>query len=193
MARTKLQEERSKKTRKRRRKEIVKSSIKVFSEMGLDGASIRAIAKGSGISLALLYKYFENKDEIIRECTVTFHERIQKHITRIVVREINDPDALSNRTVNYIDRVIDICRFLLQVMAHPIYSKMMDDTNILTQNQIEEAANAISDAYGTDPNIALSASILLNSTINDYILKKSRENYFRQMDGVKILFMGTKA
>ncbi len=43
------------------RNNILIASIKIFSEKGLNGATIRAVAKSANVNSALIYYYFDNK------------------------------------------------------------------------------------------------------------------------------------
>ena len=43
---------------------ILKESVKLFSEKGYHGASMRDIAAAAGCSLPMLYYYYKNKDEL---------------------------------------------------------------------------------------------------------------------------------
>jgi AcrR family transcriptional regulator len=46
------------------RKKILSAAVKVFSSHGYAGASIREIAKASGLSIGGVYLYFKNKEEL---------------------------------------------------------------------------------------------------------------------------------
>ncbi len=46
------------------KKRILKAALKVFSERGYKGASMRAIASTAGISVGALYLYFSNKEDL---------------------------------------------------------------------------------------------------------------------------------
>ena len=86
---------------------------------------MRKPASASGVSPALLHQYFENKDDIIRQSTAYCHERIQRELTAVIVGSVERPEEMPGRILEYIDGVLDICRFLLQVMAHPTCCTMM--------------------------------------------------------------------
>ena len=174
-------------TRTIRRNDIIDASIKIFSDYGLDGSNTRAIAKQAGVSQTLLYKYFKDKDEIIHECTSTYHDEIQGKITKIIADSFDNLDVLPEKVLEYIDDVIDICRFLLQVIAHPIYSSMMKEPQLFSQDQIDTSVEIFVEKFHTNQHTALGAILLFNSTINEYILKKSKEKYFIQMDAIKLL------
>jgi len=49
------------------KEKIIKSAMKVFSKYGYSNASVRMIAKEAGVSKALIFWYFNSKDELIIE------------------------------------------------------------------------------------------------------------------------------
>jgi AcrR family transcriptional regulator len=48
------------------RARILQSALQLFSAHGIDGASIREVAKGAGVSLAMVHHYFGSKDDLHR-------------------------------------------------------------------------------------------------------------------------------
>ena len=48
-----------------RRKEILDAAASMFAEKGFDGASISQIARRCGVSKALLYHYYQSKEELL--------------------------------------------------------------------------------------------------------------------------------
>ncbi|MBA5779399.1 TetR/AcrR family transcriptional regulator [Stappia sp. F7233] len=48
-----------------KRKAILKTSAELFAEHGFDRASMSQIAQGCGVSKALLYHYYTNKDQLL--------------------------------------------------------------------------------------------------------------------------------
>jgi len=57
------------------RKRILDAALREFDEKGYDSASMRSIAEGAGTSLGNLYRYFENKNDIYRNCLVPVLEQ----------------------------------------------------------------------------------------------------------------------
>lgn len=50
------------------RKKILEVSLDEFDKNGFEGASMRAIAEGTGTALGNLYRYFKNKDDLYQKC-----------------------------------------------------------------------------------------------------------------------------
>lgn len=178
--------------RKREEKRLlmIPCFMKVFCEQGLDGAFMRKLASSGGVSEGLLYQYFENKDDLIRQCTVHYHQRIQRELTAVLTRYIDQPEKMPGRMLKYVDSVVDICRFLLQVMAHPTYCAMMEQSSHQVTEQIMEAAELLQKRQGLSEQAAVGAAFLLNSIINDYILKKSKESFLVQFGAIRLLVWG---
>lgn len=51
-----------------RREQILDAAMKVFSEKGFAGASVRDIAGSIGVTEGLIYHYFESKDQLMNAC-----------------------------------------------------------------------------------------------------------------------------
>lgn len=173
------------KRREERKQGMIRGFIKAFCEEGLDGAYVSKLTAAAGVSEALLYRYFKNKDDVIRQCTIQYHEQIEIEIMDIFIRDLDSPDLLPQRILAYIDEVIDICRFLLQVMAHPTYCSMMYETGKQVKEHIGKAAVLIEEKLGLESDAALGSAHLLNSIVNDYILKKSKEDFLLQFAVVR--------
>jgi AcrR family transcriptional regulator len=68
---------------------IIEAGLRLFSENGYGSTSIRQIARGAGISLGLLYNYYESKEDllksVIHECrrdvVTSFEETLDQNIT----------------------------------------------------------------------------------------------------------------
>jgi len=58
------------------KRQILRSAMKLFSEHGLDGTSIRDIARESGYTNPALYKHFASKEELAVHLFETCHRRL---------------------------------------------------------------------------------------------------------------------
>ncbi|MBX9589822.1 MAG: TetR/AcrR family transcriptional regulator [Hyphomonadaceae bacterium] len=59
-----------------RRDSILAAASRVFSQKGFQAASIAEIARAAGVSDGLVYKYFENKRELLISALTAFYERV---------------------------------------------------------------------------------------------------------------------
>jgi AcrR family transcriptional regulator len=58
------------------KQQILRAAMKLFSERGLDGTSIRDIARESGYTNPALYKHFAGKEELALHLFETCHRRL---------------------------------------------------------------------------------------------------------------------
>ena len=80
------------KLKKDQRKEsILETAMKVLCEQGIDGTTMRQIAKDEGISEPMLYRFFKNKYEILFEIldsrviqTIKSMEELQQAVTGMI-------------------------------------------------------------------------------------------------------------
>lgn len=59
-----------------RRESILAAASRVFSQKGFQAASITEIAQAAGVSDGLVYKYFENKRDLLISALTAFYERV---------------------------------------------------------------------------------------------------------------------
>ncbi len=62
----------------KRQEEITKEAIKLISEKGIQGLTIKNLAKGINVSEPALYRHFENKTSILAAILDSFHSLFPK-------------------------------------------------------------------------------------------------------------------
>lgn len=68
----------------RKNREIIETSIKVFSEKGFYGATMQDIAKAAEMGVGTLYQYFKNKDDLYYNAILyKFNEFHQFYIEKL--------------------------------------------------------------------------------------------------------------
>ncbi len=55
---------------------ILDSARTLFADVGLDGASVRDVAAGAGVSLAMVHHYFGSKDDLYEACIDTVYTEL---------------------------------------------------------------------------------------------------------------------
>jgi AcrR family transcriptional regulator len=58
------------------RRRILESAVRLFAESGPSGASIRSIARGADVSLAMVHHYFGSKDDLLNACIDSMYGRL---------------------------------------------------------------------------------------------------------------------
>ena len=93
----------------RRRKDtklrIIQTAIRLFSEKGFDGVSIRDIAKNTGITAASFYNHFRSKDELLAGMFAYYGEKI---IDPVVARF--EPEKMMEElgAVKFIEKFLEL-------------------------------------------------------------------------------------
>ncbi len=85
----------NKRSAKNSKKKILEAALKVFSEYGYKGASIRMIASAAQISIGGVYLYFRNKEDL---CLTLIKQRFAAFLSMIreSIKDVDDPvDAIT--------------------------------------------------------------------------------------------------
>ncbi|MDI7156764.1 TetR/AcrR family transcriptional regulator [Leptospira santarosai] len=101
---------------------ILKTSLKLFSEQGYHGTTMRQVASKAGISLGLAYRYFDSKEAIL-EGIIESHDKILKrYVTDEVVSNPRREDLIVNVSESIITLVKeneDYLRLYWNLMLQP--------------------------------------------------------------------------
>lgn len=67
-----------------RREKVIQTGIDEFSALGFENANINVIAKKAGISIGLMYKYFETKEDLFITCLDEAIEELNRVIGSVL-------------------------------------------------------------------------------------------------------------
>ncbi|MBI5513928.1 MAG: TetR/AcrR family transcriptional regulator [Deltaproteobacteria bacterium] len=59
------------------RRRILDSAVKLFSARGLEGATVRDVALGAGVTLATVHHYFGSKDALFEACIAAVYDGLE--------------------------------------------------------------------------------------------------------------------
>lgn len=68
--------------RKRNRQLVIEAALALGIEKGVDAISIRQIAQAAGLTERSIYRYFENRGELVLSATYLFWDRLSQWIDR---------------------------------------------------------------------------------------------------------------
>ncbi|MCU9614901.1 TetR/AcrR family transcriptional regulator [Caldibacillus lycopersici] len=71
-----------------RKRQIAEASWRVILEQGMEGATVRNIAKEAGLSLGALRHYFSTQDALLEFAMNLVIERVTERITKIALKEL---------------------------------------------------------------------------------------------------------
>ncbi len=110
-----------------RRQQLIDAALHQFAEKGYDGASIRDIARAAGVTEALLYHYFRNKEHLFEE---VLKARSFAPVLRRVLDEAGEahPAEVLQRVLSeFLDMMYDNAAmarmFIVEFIRHPVCHK----------------------------------------------------------------------
>lgn len=173
--------------KEKRRKKIegmLQDFIQQFSTYGMDKTTIKMLATAVDCNEALLYQYFEDKDDMIEKCTEYHHKKIESDLSAIWVQQVGDLKKLGEKTVKYLDSVMQPCRFIMQVIAHPEYSECTTEAGNREQLRAQEFIGELRKTYGITEEKATGIALAINSFVSNYILRQDKKCFFLQYNAL---------
>ncbi len=77
---------------------IKKKTMQVIVEQGISGASISEIARGSGVSVGYLYRFYKGKRELLE---ALFEERAQRNYD-MLYKHMNENEKVTDLIIEYV-------------------------------------------------------------------------------------------
>lgn len=129
-----------------RRQQLIDAALRQFAEKGYDGASIRDIARAAGVTEALVYHYFRNKEHLFEE---VIKARSFAPILRRVLDEAGDAhpaEVLHKVLQEFLDMMrhnASMARmFIIEFMRNPVCARyfraMVEDNTANLTRYIQE-------------------------------------------------------
>lgn len=84
---------------------IIRAGYELFSEIGYHNANTAMIAKRAAVSTGIVYGYFRDKKDILREVTAIYMERITRPVFE-VINAISSPDEVCNKIPEIVEIVL---------------------------------------------------------------------------------------
>jgi AcrR family transcriptional regulator len=114
LSRSKIMEPKRKRMKAdERRQEIIRAAMEVFARNGFGGSTTREIAKNAGISEAMIYSHFRNKQELY---AAIIDEKLQEseplYYPLDAMRNKDDPRVFTTIAANYLRRHSEDTTFL---------------------------------------------------------------------------------
>ena len=102
------------------RQSILQSARELISKGGFKDAQIQAIAEKSGVSSGLVYRYFENKSQILIEVlshAINVEVEILNHIAQ---SELSSTEKLTKAVTTFVKRALNSPQLSYSLMFEPI-------------------------------------------------------------------------
>ena len=160
--------------------QMLQGFVRAFCEYGLDKTTTKKLAHEMNMNEALLYTYFKNKDDIICKCTHYHYTNVMTVVINTMIDADLEQRATADKLIHYLDSVIDIWRFLIQVVSHPKYSQYMEETNAQVYFQFKRYAEHLSVFFDLEEEAAQAVSLFCSSIILDYIVNRNKAYFYTQ-------------
>ena len=123
---------------------ILDTAAILFAEMGYENATTNAIADKAGMSIGTLYRYFPDKNAILKALADRYHEQV-----RLLLEDLFVEDTKHLPPESLLDRLID--PFIEVYRKQPVYAHILlgadvsadiaDASSDLDKEMIERMAN----------------------------------------------------
>lgn len=137
------------------RKSILSSARKLISEGGFKDAQIQTIAEQAGVSSGLVYRYFDNKSQVLIEVLseaintellvidaitksdLTAEQKLHKAVTTFVKRALNSPQLAYSLMFEPVDSLVEHERFRVKQLIKQSIIKILADGNASGEFMLE--------------------------------------------------------
>jgi AcrR family transcriptional regulator len=111
-------QERKRREREQRRREIMNAARKVFSINGFSKTTMEDIAREAELSPGTLYLYFKNKDELYASLSVEVLEHLLERLKHAYVKEAQNPQMRINDLKETLFEVYEVDPLILINLFH---------------------------------------------------------------------------
>ncbi len=111
-------QERKRREREERRREIMNAARKVFSQNGFSKTTMEDIAREAELSPGTLYLYFKNKDELYASLSVEVLEHLLDRLKHVYVKEAQNPQMRINHLKQTLFGVYEVDPLILLSLFH---------------------------------------------------------------------------
>lgn len=119
------------------RKAILLAAKQLIAEHGIKGAQIQAIAEIAGVSTGLVYRYFDNKNQIIIEVLSVAIATELSILTTIANNNLPYPARLHKAIETFVRRALNSPRLAYALMLEPAEAEV-EEARFKTKQMIRE-------------------------------------------------------
>ena len=138
---------RSRLTFEERRSDIIKNASRLFALYGMDGASMRDIARACHVNEALLYRHFDNKDDLYREVISHVGGKIDSKLRKVAAESSTGLEALKGIISNLLfgpDEMLHVYACLVHGMTASTKQKRIRE---LVRGSVTQLHQLFSEAF----------------------------------------------
>ena len=177
------------------RNAILDSARELIAHGGFKEASIQAIAERAGVSTGLVYRYFENKSQILievlsdairREVEILDHiaksdlsakQKLQKSVTTFVKRAMNSPQLAYSLMFEPVDPEMEHERFRSKQLIKQSIKEILAEGKVNGKFDFEDLNTAALGVVGSMTFVVIeplnpSRNVMFDQNYKDYFVKQ---------------------
>ena len=174
---------------------ILDSARELIAHGGFKEASIQAIAERAGVSTGLVYRYFENKSQILievlsdairREVEILDHiaksdlsakQKLQKSVTTFVKRAMNSPQLAYSLMFEPVDPEMEHERFRSKQLIKQSIKEILAEGKVNGEFDFEDLNTAALGVVGSMTFVVIeplnpSLNVMFDQNYKDYFVKQ---------------------
>ena len=113
---------------------ILDCARSIMETEGLEGISIRKVAKSAGYTEGNVYNYFENKDRLITELIQLGYQQMMKSVTAVPYNSGSTEEQILQMFINYTEAALEMPEYYKAVMLSED-PKILKITSVLSSGE----------------------------------------------------------
>ena len=162
-----------------RRTQILDAALVCFAKRGFHQASMHDISAEAGISVGLIYRYFENKDAVISAMA----DRHKKEIHEVLKRAQQAPTLLESLEILFTAHCCEDAPQLVSAFVVDLYAEASRNPRVadLVRDVLQTAMNGVTDLIARSPEGESAAHGLKPHELAELIFAVSRGMLMRDV------------
>lgn len=115
-----------------KQREILETGIEEFASRGLDRANVNVIARKSGVSVGVLYKYYRDKEDLFLACL--------RHTLKLLRETLEEAVSGEHKPLERVEKLIRAVQ--KHARAHPSYNALYNE---ITAGASQKHARALAE------------------------------------------------
>jgi TetR/AcrR family transcriptional repressor of uid operon len=162
-----------------RRTQILNAAVVCFAKRGFHQTSMHDISAEAGISVGLIYRYFENKEEVISAMAA----RHKSEIHEVVERARQAPTLLESLEILFTAHCCESSPQIQSAFVVDLYAESSRNTQIkeLVRDVLQTAMDGVTDVIARSPEAQNTAHGLTPEELSELIFAVARGMLMRDI------------
>src|SRR6266404_9331874 len=162
-----------------RRSQILDAALVCFAKRGFHQASMHDISAEAGISVGLIYRYFENKEAVISAMA----DRHKQEISEVLERARQAPTLLESLEILFTAHCCEDAPQLVSAFVVDLYAEASRNPHVadLVRDVLQTAMDGVTDLIARSPEVGSAADGLKPHELAELIFAVSRGMLMRDV------------